>query len=295
MKKKTKILITGSNGFVGKNLKFELQRKYDVYGLGRESKKEKKYFKINLKNKKKILKLFKEIKFDIVIHCAWYTNHKDYRNSKKNYEYLKISKFLLDSYIKYGGKNFIGLGTCEEYKKEKFSKNIFSEKTKIEPINLYAKTKNLFHKYLKNKKINYKWLRIFYLFGQGENNKRLLPLIMISANKKLNFKLKYPYFKTDFIYIKTLSKIISRLINKKINGDFNICRGKSIKLCDILKIIDKDYKKINKQLVAHKKGKLDHEEIKGSVNKIKKINCYVKSDFKKDIKKYFKSFKYISP
>ena len=106
MKKKNKILITGSTGFVGHNLKLELKKKYDVYGLGRKTKKEKKYFKINLKNKKKVLKLFKENKFDMIIHCAWYTNHEDYRNSKKNYEYLKISKFLLDTYIKNGGKNF---------------------------------------------------------------------------------------------------------------------------------------------------------------------------------------------
>ena len=56
---------------------------------------------------------------------------------------------MLDQYIQNGGKIFIGIGTCEEYNKKNFTKNIFVENKNIKPINIYSKAKNLFHIYLK--------------------------------------------------------------------------------------------------------------------------------------------------
>ena len=291
---KKKILITGSNGFIGNNIKLELEKRYKVYGIGRGISKEKQYFQIDLKDKLKVVKLFKKIKFDIIIHCAWYTKHSDYRKSKKNIQYLEMSKFLLDTFIQNGGKTFIGIGTCEEYDKKKFSKNIFSESTKIKPINLYAKTKDQFHSYLKTKKIDYKWLRVFYLFGDGENKKRLFPVIIdgIANNKVIN--INYPYFKTDFIYVKNLAKIIKKLITKNINGEFNICAGKSLRIKKVFETINKLLNK-SKKLKLNNKRQLDYEEIYATNTKLKKNKIYIKSDFKKDIKNYLSSFKHFGP
>lgn len=283
---KKKILITGSNGFIGKNLRHELKKNYEIFGIGRKKINQKNYFQINLNNKKKIKKIFSDHKFDIVIHCAWYTQHNKYRNSKLNYKYLKYSKFLLDTFIKYGGNNFIGIGTCEEYYKKKFSYNLFYENSKIKPINLYAKSKNLFHIYLKSKNINYKWLRFFYLFGEGENQKRLFPLIIRNINNKNKINLKYPNFKIDFLYIKTASKIIKNLIKKKVNGEFNICSGQTLKLKDLVNC---------KEKTIYKKQEINSEEIKGSVKKLKRNNCFVRFDFNKDFEKYILSFKNITP
>ena len=247
MKRKKKILITGSNGFIGKNLKNELKNRYDIYGIGRKDLNEKNYFKINLKNKKDIDKLFLENKFDIVIHCAWYTKHSSYRNSKINFKYLEYSKYLLDTYIKNGGENFIGIGTCEEYKKKTNSKNLFCE---------------------------------------GEYKKRLFPLIIKNQKKKI--KLRNPFFRIDFLHIKIVTKIISKLINKKISGEFNICSGKTIKLMDL---IDSNSKK-NIKLVNKK---YRYEEIKGSVDKLKKYKCYIPFNLKENLVKYIQSNKNTSP
>lgn len=284
--KKKKILITGSNGFIGKNLSQELRNDYEVFGIGRKNIKQKNYYKINLNNQKKINEIFSKIKFDIVIHCAWYTKHDKYRNSKLNYKYLEYSKFLLDTYIKNGGKNFIGIGTCEEYEKKKNSRNLFYEKSKIRPINLYARCKNLFHIYLKKKKINYKWLRFFYLFGEGENKKRLFPLIVRNLNSNRKIKLRYPNLSVDFLYIKNATKIIKNLIKKKLNGEFNICSGQSVKLNDLVNF------NINKKINSKNK---DFEEIRGSIKKLQESNCFIKFDFNKSLKKYIKSFKDIAP
>lgn len=293
--KKKKILITGSNGFIGMNLFKHLKKKYNVYGIGREKKNNKNYIILDLKNYKKVEYFLKKNRFDLIIHCAWYTKHSDYRKSNKNYNYLSYSKNLLDKYIQNGGKNFIGIGTCEEYNKKNFTKNIFVENNNIKPINIYSKTKNLFHIYLKKSNINYKWIRIFYLFGEGENKRRLFPSLIESVKKNKKFVLKNPDFRTDFLYVDTVVKTIGKLINLKISGEFNVCRGKSEKLENINKIIQKYFKRNFAKNINKNKTKIDREEIIGSTKKLKKHKCFVHSNFRSDIIKYIQLLENSSP
>ena len=293
--KKKKILITGSNGFIGINLIKQLKKKYNIFEIGRKKKNKKNYFILDLKNYKKVEYFFKKNSFDLIIHCAWYTKHSDYRKSNKNYNHLNHSKNLLDHYIKNGGRNFIGIGTCEEYNKKNFKKNFFIENNNIKPTNIYSRAKNFFHLYLKKSGINYKWVRIFYLFGEGENKKRLFPSLIESVIKNKKFKLKNPNFRTDFLYVDTVVKMIDKLINLKVSGEFNVCRGKSEKLEDIYNFIIK-YFKINLTKNRNKtNNKLNKEEIVGSIKKMKKYKCYVHSNFEYNLIKYLRLFKNSRP
>ena len=95
--KKSKILITGSSGFLGSQITKQLIEKgyENIYLLSRR-----KQLKTKFKNKVKYIfskNLFKEdlhsIKskvkgIDLVIHCAWYVNPRDYLTSEKNIECL---------------------------------------------------------------------------------------------------------------------------------------------------------------------------------------------------------------
>ena len=65
-----KILITGSDGYIGYCLYKFLMKKYKVFGLDKSNKNNKKNYKINLLNKKKLSNFFKFHKPDIVFHLA---------------------------------------------------------------------------------------------------------------------------------------------------------------------------------------------------------------------------------
>ena len=193
------------------------------------------------------------------------------------------------------GRNFIGIGTCEEYYKKNFKKNFFIENNNIKPTNIYSRAKNFFHLYLKKSGINYKWVRIFYLFGEGENKKRLFPSLIESVIKNKKFKLKNPNFRTDFLYVDTVVKMIDKLINLKVSGEFNVCRGKSEKLEDIYNFIIK-YFRIDLTKNRNKtNNKLNKEEIVGSTKKMKKYKCYVHSNFEYNLIKYLRLFKNSRP
>ena len=84
------------------------------------------------------------------------------------------------------------------------------------------------------------------------------------------------------------------MLNIKVNGDFNICSGKSIKIIDVFNLIKHSLEKksFNKLKI---KNRSYSNEIIGSVQKLKKFDCFLNTDIKKDIKAYLKSIKYFSP
>ena len=69
--KKKNLLITGSSGFIGKILAKRFSKKYKTYLIDKKEKgKEKNFYHINLKDKKKLNEFFRNNKVDTIIHLA---------------------------------------------------------------------------------------------------------------------------------------------------------------------------------------------------------------------------------
>ena len=65
-----KILITGSSGYIGSSLSLFLEKNFIIKGLDKNSSNYCKSTKINLLNIKKLNKVLKSFKPDIVVHLA---------------------------------------------------------------------------------------------------------------------------------------------------------------------------------------------------------------------------------
>lgn len=290
--KRPKVLITGSEGFIGSAITKELlKRKLDIYGVGKEERNitKYKYFNLNLYNSNKINDFFNKYSFDTIIHTAWVTNPQTMRNTKLNDKWLEISKKILNLHIKNNGSNFYCIGTSDEYARIKNVNNKCEEnKSKVKNLNTYAKNKILFYKYLKKSKINYIWFRVFWLFGKNENPKRLFPDIVnkLSNNKKV--LIENPNIGLDYTSVDDAAKIIVKIIFKnKACGVFNVCSGYYINLRDIA---DKISIILKKQKFLKFKNTKVNTKIYGSVNKLKQYKCYIKTDFKSKLREFVLKF-----
>ena len=248
---KNNIVLIGSSGFVGRNLKkFFLKNKIKCTYLSTKN------FDLAKIKKSKIKEFFN--KNSIVIYAAG--KHRKFGDTikLKNYNF-KIFKNLLDKLNNNLPKKILFLSTVEIYgNKNKFK---IDEKSNLNPINSYAQGKLLqeaeLRKFSKKNKINYNILRLPGFYGKDDKNS-IVSKMYLSLQSKLKIK-----FITDgnelrdYVFIDDLVKIINLFIendNKKYHGIFNIAQGKSYKIKKYLLILKSYLNLKNNFIFAEKKG-----------------------------------------
>ncbi len=227
--------ITGYTGSLGKVL--------------RVSKKNIKFsfFTKDIRNKKEVFNWILKNKLDAIIHLAAIVPIKVVNNNKKkayqvNY---KGTKNIVDAALNSKVKWLFFSSTSHVYQS---SKNRLNEKSKINPISYYGKTKLLAENYIikkyKNSNCNYCIGRIFSTTNINQKNNYLVPDLKKKIKKtKKKILLKNLNHYRDFISMSDISKIIFFLYQKKYRGIINIGSGKAVLLKDIAKIICKKFNK----------------------------------------------------
>lgn len=260
------ILVTGGSGFIGKNLIKKLleKKKIKIILINRKINKNftnKKIININttLNLSNKNLNKIKFLRPSVVIHLAW-SGIPDY--SKKNSTNNLITQInFFDKIHKISSlKTIIVTGSCWEYMtgsgicyENSFStpKN-FKYKDFNAPYFVWAK--NSLRAYLKFKFLNTNiiWLRLFYVYGEGQKNKSLIPYLIKSKKKNKKVKLNNPYGSNDFINVKDVCKAIIKSIDFKKSEIFNIGTGKLVSIKSIKNFIDNYAKKKDTQIEYEK-------------------------------------------
>jgi nucleoside-diphosphate-sugar epimerase len=253
---KQTVLLTGANGFVGRQiLKHLIDAEFKVRLVLRNSQN----ITSQLNKVEKIIltnDLFSEDQkwwfsvldnVDIVIHAAWFVDPKTYKNSNQNINCLIGSLQMASAILLSNVKRFVGIGTCFEY--DLSLNQPLTINHPLIPSNLYAATKcSLFltlRELFKGSNIQFSWGRIFYLFGEGEEASRLTPYLHNNLSKGCKVKLKESNGIRDFIDVIDAAKIIVENIQSNKEGPFNICSGKGISIKQYAKKIAKKYNAIN--------------------------------------------------
>jgi len=247
-----RVLITGASGFLGKNLISSFKKEnVEITVVVRNLRFS--WLKKNTIIKKIITtenifnhdyEWWKETlhNIDIVIHCAWFVEPGKYLNSEKNIECLNGSIPLAKAAVYNNIEKFIGIGSCFEYNLDLGTLDINSE---LKPQNLYASSKvALFHilnSIFRQSQVKFAWCRLFYLFGEGENENRLFPYV------RKQLLLNKPVLLTsgnqvrDYMDVKDAAKLIINTSFSELCGPVNICSGKGITIREFVKNIAKEF------------------------------------------------------
>jgi dTDP-6-deoxy-L-talose 4-dehydrogenase (NAD+) len=234
-----KILVTGATGFVGNHLIKQLLRyNHEIIATGFKQKENLNYHWVN-KVKYIQCNLNEPIednynffyKPDMLIHLYWegLPNYKELFHFEKN---LFNSYFFIKDLVKGGIKELIVLGTCLEYG---IKEGMLSEEVEPKPILAYALAKDTLRKFIaeltnRNKNVNFKWIRMFYLFGEGQNRNSLLEQLKIAIqNKEKSFNMSGGEQLRDYLPIeKAVDYICKIAFQKTTTGIINCCSGKPI-------------------------------------------------------------------
>ena len=246
MSQGTKIAVTGANGFIGWHVINQLVKDgYDVIAtdINEEAASTKpwyaktKFIEHTIGEEKKGEDLFQKFgRPDGMIHLAWFglPNYKALFHFEEN---LPRQYFFLKNLVKNGLTDITVSGTCFEYG---MKSGCLKETMLPEPANAYALAKNTLRLFLEELKkesdFSLKWVRLFYLYGKGQNPKSLFPQLdkAIEDNEEV-FNMSGGEQVRDYLPVEQVAKNLVRIATqKKVTGVINCSSNQPVKVKDLV-------------------------------------------------------------
>ncbi|MDF7671497.1 NAD(P)-dependent oxidoreductase [Orbaceae bacterium ESL0721] len=238
-----KILLTGYSGFIGQAVLNELlARGYEVVGLYNQHCLPEMIgltqIQLDLFDFEKVDSFLSKNQFEHLIHLAWYLGPKCHI-SNINISWVSASLHLIESFHKFGGANILCNGTVSEYD---FSYGYLSEElTPLTNKSLHGKCKSslftILSSYCQQNNIDFKWARVFNLYGPHEKTNRLVPSVINCMLKNQDVKVSNCAKIQDYLHVYDTASGIVDLFESNVLGAVNICSGTPIKLRTIVEKI----------------------------------------------------------
>tara|TARA_B110000971_G_C19978020_1_gene485953 strand:- start:666 stop:1481 length:816 start_codon:yes stop_codon:yes gene_type:complete len=210
------ILITGSTGFLGKEVKLALKKyNYKLLFIGNKKIKNKNYIYCDLKKLKELNSILKDINPDIVINLAAQVNF-----GKKNKDMYKINTlcpYVIAKFCKSNGSHLIQASTIMVHG----IKSSYGIKTKYSPINNYGKSKLAAENLIKKTNCRYSIIRFGGIYGKyGPGHLGINKFIKASLKgKDLNFNGNIESIR-NYIFVKDAARVITNCIKNNLFGTF---------------------------------------------------------------------------
>ncbi|MCD4750123.1 MAG: NAD(P)-dependent oxidoreductase [Thermoanaerobaculales bacterium] len=163
---------------------------------------------------------------DTIIHVAWYAEPGKYLHSAKNLDCLTGTIQLAIGAENAKVQRFVGIGTCFEYD---LSGGMLSVETPLLPLTPYAGAKTAafmaLSPWLPQQGVEFAWCRLFYLHGEGEDARRLVPYLRAKLAANEVAELTSGLQIRDYIDVREAGRMIVDTALGSEQGPVNICTG----------------------------------------------------------------------
>lgn len=222
------ILITGSKGFIGKELSRYFSKEHNVIATDRTTLDPTKY--------ESVKSFFDNNEVDVVIHAAVKGGKRGHQESIEDlYENLLMFENLSNFSNHY--KAMFNFGSGAEFDRRLDIE--LSKESQIEsrlPSDYYGLAKNLITRKISQMDSNIYNLRLFGCFGEYEEPQRLLRATYDKIVKGENPNIHNDKW-MDYFYAQDVGRVIEYIINnieKDIPKDINLCYNEKYKLSDLV-------------------------------------------------------------
>lgn len=179
---------------------------------------------------------------DTIIHVAWYAEPGKYLQSAKNLDCLTGTLHLARGAAQTKVRRFIGVGTCFEYE---LSDRPLAIDTPLRPLTPYAAAKAAafmaLEHWLPAQAMEFAWCRLFYLYGEGEDERRLVPYLRSRLVAGQMAELTSGTQVRDFLDVKDAGEMIAKLALGAATGPINVCSGQPQTVRELAEKIADEY------------------------------------------------------
>ena len=241
-----RLLIVGGTGFIGRNLALNaVIEGYSTTVLSlntpdAEQKIERvEYLQADITHFFELQKQLKYLKFEYVVNLSGYIDHCGFLEGGRNIidtHFIGVQNLL--QVLDWDNlKRFVQIGSSDEYGNLPAPQ---SERMREEPISPYSLGKlassQLLQMLYRTEKLPAVTLRLFLVYGPGQDNRRFLPQIIKGCLANNSFPVSAGYQLRDFCYVNDIiGGILCTFTNDKVNGEIiNLASGEAVSIREVI-------------------------------------------------------------
>ena len=170
-----------------------------------------------------------DVEPEVLLHLAWYVEPGRFWTAPENVRWVEASLALLRAFAGAGGRRAVVAGTSAEYDWHAVGARCNEQRTPLRPATLYGAAKHALHTvaapYAEQAGFELAWGRIFFVYGPGEPEGRLVP----SVGRALLAGRRVPTTRgdqvRDFMHVEDVAAAFAALADADATGAVNVASG----------------------------------------------------------------------
>ncbi len=228
-----RVLVTGATGLIGVETCAALAAAgHEVLALsrsGRDVAGAAETIAVDLLDDTAMEPAIRDAKAEALVHLAWYDG-PGRMGARDNLDWAAATIRLVDCFADAGGSHVVGAGSCAEYDWRETGP--FAEDSPLTPQSLYgiakARTGQMILDAAPSLSLRATWARIFFVFGPGESEGRLLGDVIAGVRAGRTVACTDGLQERDFIATPDIGRALAHLLDNGAEGPVNVASGDCI-------------------------------------------------------------------
>jgi nucleoside-diphosphate-sugar epimerase len=235
-----RLLLTGATGFVGRQVLPHLAETFDLHcaSRGKQPLDRFTWHIADLRDADQCRRLVTDTRPAYLVHLAWNTEQDRFWEAADNEDWLEGSRALCRAFAASGGARLVVTGSCAEYagnSPEPRREN--EDEGDALPATRYGRAKLDLLRSLRKLDIPHAWARIFFPYGPGEGERRLVPSIARALLRGEPADCSSGRAIRDFIDVRELGRALAALITSDVTGSINLGQGERTRIADVANLL----------------------------------------------------------
>jgi nucleoside-diphosphate-sugar epimerase len=179
-----------------------------------------------------------EVEPEVLLHLAWYVEPGRFWSAPVNVRWVEASLAMLRAFAVVRGRRAVLAGTSAEYDWHSAGERCHERCTPLRPATLYGAAKHALHsvaeRYAEHESFELAWGRIFFVYGPGEPDGRLVPSVgraLIAGEPVATTRGEQV---RDFIHVEDVAGAFAGLVDSEITGAVNVASGVPVAIRDVV-------------------------------------------------------------
>lgn len=231
------VLVTGASGFVGRRaLAPLLRRGFEVHAVGRAARAPAGtpdavvWHGADLLDAAARRDVVAEAGASHLLHLAWYAEPGAFWAARENAPWVAATVGLVDEFAAAGGERAVLAGTCAEY--DWSAPQPLREDAPVAPATFYGVCKDATHRVVaglaERAGMQLAWGRIFFLYGPGEDERRLVASIAARLVRGERAPTSAGTQLRDFLHVDDVAAAFAALVDSGVEGAVNVGSGEAV-------------------------------------------------------------------